>query len=177
MQKLATEKLARTGSTSTSADSHSHEFELLRLCSRTVIDSKTREKIGCHLKTEIDWDFLIESAQKHRVSPLVYRTFADTYTDQVPKRAMERLRNAFYANAKRNLFLTAELFQVLATFEHHNIPAIPYKGPTLAAALYGQVSFRVFADLDVIVPKDRWEQATALLVERGYKIKDDAGND
>jgi len=71
MQKLATEKLARTVSTATLADSHSHEFELLHLCARTVIDSKTREKIGLDLETAIDWDFLIETAHQHRVLPLV----------------------------------------------------------------------------------------------------------
>ena len=171
MHNLAIEKLARTVSTPTSVDSHTREFELLRFCARTAIDSKTHEKIGLHLETAIDWDFLIETAHLHRVLPLIYRTFADSYTNHVPKRAMERLRKAFYANAKRNLFLTAELFQVLMAFEQHKIPVIPYKGPILSAALYGEVSLREFSDLDVIVPKNRVEEATELLIDRGYRLK------
>src|SRR5262245_33670065 len=81
MQKLATEN------PTPDAVSHSHEFELLRLCARTVLDPATREKIGQHLAAAIDWDFLIEAAHAHRVLPLIYRTFADTYADRVPKRA------------------------------------------------------------------------------------------
>jgi hypothetical protein len=179
MQKLATEPLA--------TDSHRHEYELLRLCARTTIDSQTREKISLLLDAEIDWDFFVETAHDHRVLPLIYRTLADAYTDRTPAYAMERLRKAFYANARRNLFLTSELFQVLTAFERHNIPVIPYKGPILAAALYGEVSLREFSDLDVIVPKDCVERATALLIDRGYKmtraekekdlllVRDDAG--
>jgi Uncharacterised nucleotidyltransferase len=177
MQKIATEKTARTVSTPLFADSHSREFELLRLTARTTIDSQTRERIGSLVDTAIDWNFLVQTAHEHRVLPLIYRTFADGFSDRVPKHAMERLRKAFYANAKRNLFLTAELFQVLMTFEQHDIPVIPYKGPILAAALYGEVSLREFSDLDVIVPKDLVERATALLIDRGYRMTTEAGGD
>jgi hypothetical protein len=176
MQKLATEESARTASTAGYAVSHRHEYELLTLCARTVIDSETREKIGLHLEAAIDWDFLIETAHAHRILPLVYRTFAESFTDRVPKGAIQRLRNAFYANAKRNLALTAELLQVLMVFEQQNIPVISYKGPILAAALYGEVSFREFGDLDVIVPKDRVERATRLLIDRGYRMNTEMGS-
>src|SRR5690242_13453450 len=162
MLKSATGASTRIPSTGEYTVSHSHEFELLRLCARTVIDSETRENIDRHLTAAIDWNFLVETAHSHRILPLVYRTFAESFIDRVPKVAMERLRSAFYANAKRNLSLTSELFQILIEFEKHNIPAIPYKGPILATAIYGEVSFREFSDLDVIVPKDRIEEATAI---------------
>jgi hypothetical protein len=148
---------------------------MLWLCARSVIDSAAHDRIRSYVHAEIDWDFFINTAHRHRVLPLVYRTFANSHADEVPKRVMQRLRNAFYANARRNLLLTAELFQILTVFEKQNIPAIPYKGPILAAALYGEVSFREFSDLDVIVPKDLAEKATALLLEQGYKIKKEAG--
>src|SRR6187200_2047255 len=102
MQNLAAiEKIAPSASEPISSDSHGREFELLRLSARTVIDSQTRERIGVLLDAGIDWGFFIQTAHDHRVLPLIYRTFADAYTDRVPKHAMERLRNAFYANAKR----------------------------------------------------------------------------
>src|SRR5262245_61858455 len=161
MQKIATEKTVRTPSEPI-ADSHNREFELLRLTARTTIDSHTRERIGSLVDTAIDWNFLAQTAHEHRVLPLIYRTFADGYSDRVPKHAMERLRKAFYANAKRNLFLTANLLQLLKHFEENNIPAISYKGPILSAALYGEVSMRQFSDLDVIVPKNSVQKATNL---------------
>jgi hypothetical protein len=173
MQKLATERVAYPA-TSISADSHGREFELLRLSARTVIDPETGEKIRLHLNAEIDWDFFVQTAHDHRVLPLIYRTFSKTCGDQVPKRAMEQLSREFSANARRNLSMTAELFQLLKVFEQDNIPAIPYKGPILSAALYGEVSMRQFSDLDVIVPKQSLEEATNLLLHRGYKEKHDA---
>ena len=125
------------------------------------------------MNTAIDWDFFVQTAHEHRVLPLIYRTFTDTCGDQIPKRVMDQLRRRFHANAKRNLFLTANLIQLLKVFEQENIPAIPYKGPILSASLYGEVSFRQFSDLDIIVPKDSVEKATNLLLNRGYKRKYD----
>ena len=61
--------------------------------------------------------------------PLLYRTLNSTCSDAVPKPTLEELRDHFYVNAGRNLFLTKELLKVLHLLEAHGIPAIPYKGP------------------------------------------------
>jgi hypothetical protein len=82
---------------------------------------------------------------------------------------MRRLRVAFHQNAKRNLFLTAELFQVMDFFRAHEIPCIPYKGPVVAALVYGDISLRQFADLDIIVPVKDVVRARTLLISRGYR--------
>ena len=66
-------------------------------------------------------------------------------------------------------FLTGELLRLLDLFEQNQIPAVPYKGPALGVAIYGKLSLRQFADLDILIPeKDVWK-ATDLLINRGYR--------
>jgi len=81
---------------------------------------------------------------------------------------MQRLRTAAHTTARRNLRLTSELLQILDALHGLDIRCIPYKGPVLAAMVYGDISLRQFADLDVIVPERDATRALALLSERGY---------
>ena len=61
------------------------------------------------------------------------------------------MRVRYEQNARRNLHLTGELFRILDCLDAHHIPAIPYKGPTLAEKVYGDLALRDFSDLDVLV--------------------------
>jgi len=149
--------------------SRSLEFELMCLCARITVDSVAEARIRALVRQEVDWNFLIVTAHQHRVLPLLYRSLERVAPDEVPELAIRRLRSAFHANATRNLFLTGELLQVIDIFRAHDIPCIPYKGPVLASLVYGDISLRQFADLDVIVPVKAVARARALLVARGYR--------
>jgi len=89
----------------------------------------------------------------------------------VPPLWLERLEKAFRTNATRSLFLSTELLRILALFESRNIPAIPYKGPVLAAQAYGDLAFRQFHDIDIIVPQSSMADAHAALVSSGYRAR------
>jgi hypothetical protein len=79
------------------------------------------------------------------------------------------LRNHLLATTRRNLALSGELLRLLRLFEARGIAAVPYKGPVLAALAYGNLSFREFADLDLLVhERDVW-RARDLLVSAGYR--------
>src|SRR5262245_12514063 len=145
------------------------EIEVLLQSLRMGVSSNGEARIQDLLRQEIDWDFLIQSAHYHRVVPLLYRTLSRVSLGFVPEGAMASLRKRFQATAQRNLFLCGELIQILDLFDRHQLRAIPYKGPILAAELYGDVSLRQFSDLDIIVPADKVEEARALLISRGYR--------
>jgi hypothetical protein len=81
---------------------------------------------------------------------------------------LEQLRREFQANAQRNLFLTGELLRLLDLFEASGIPAIPYKGPALAAVLYHDLALRQFADLELLVHKPDLPRVEQLLLAQGY---------
>lgn len=70
---------------------------------------------------------------------------------------------------RRVLLLCAELLSVLDVFETAGIPAVPFKGPTLAALLYHDPAARAFLDLDLLVHRRDAARARGLLTERGYR--------
>ena len=102
--------------------------------------------------------------------PLLYRTLNSTCSDAVPKPTLEELREHFYANAGRNLFLAKELIKLLHLFDAQEISAIPYKGPALAVSIYGNLAFREFGDLDILVRERDYQTAQHLLSAQGYRL-------
>jgi hypothetical protein len=71
------------------------------------------------------------------------------------------------ASTARTLGQQRLLARVLAALDAAGVPAIPYKGPVLAMQLYGDPALRSSADLDVAVPRDRYDAARRALVSLG----------
>ena len=58
-------------------------------------------------------------------------------------------------------------------FEEAGIGAVPFKGPTLAAAAYGNPALRESGDLDILVRKWDLARAMELCLRRGFEQKFD----
>jgi hypothetical protein len=145
------------------------EAELLLCCGRARMDPDTAARVKALLRREIDWDYLLPTALRHGMMPLLYWHLDAVCPDAVPGTILGRLRDHFKRNALRNMFLTGELCRVLSLLEGRGIPAIPFKGPPLAAAVYGNVALREFVDLDVLVPKRDVLRAKEVLASQGYR--------
>jgi len=149
--------------------SRSAEMELLLCCARTHLHKKTLQRIEVLLQQFIDWQCLIRAALMHGVGPLVYTSLRMICWEVIPKSGQAELQSNFLANVQNSFFLTAELLKLLALFETHSISAVPFKGPTLAASVYGNLSLRQFGDLDILVHKEDIARAARLLVSQGYR--------
>ncbi len=145
------------------------ENELLLCCARTRMDSKRADQLRCLLQKDIDWSYLTQMALRHGVMPLLYFNLNSTCPNAVPKTTLEQFRGYFQANALNNLFLTSELLKLLNLFKDHGIPAIPYKGPVLAASIYGNLTLRQFCDLDILVHERDFLRTRELLISQGYR--------
>ncbi|MCZ8188638.1 MAG: FkbM family methyltransferase [Microcystis sp. LE19-338.1B] len=151
------------------------EKELLLCCSRTSLDTDGRKRLAALLEKELDWDYTIKTARQHKVMPLLYWNLNQTCPEAVPPATLSRLRAMFETNASANLALTSELFNLLKLFEERGIPVIPYKGPVLAASVYGNLTLRQFGDLDILVrPRDVIGAEDALIAQ-GYRSTADLG--
>jgi putative nucleotidyltransferase-like protein len=140
---------------------HRREFRLLLTCLRP------QEVLRPELLTpNLDWDFVLEAGQRHSVLPLVHRALAQH--GGVPAATRETLESLFQQSVRRNLFFTAELMRLLDGFSEQGISVLPYKGPTLAQALYGDIALRAFADLDLLVRPSDVPGATEVLETLGY---------
>ncbi len=144
------------------------EVQLLLCCTRTFINAATAETIENLCYDDLDWTWLLSLAAQHDVSCLIYQTLQDTCSEAVPAPVINQLRQEFQTCTLNNLFFTQELLKLLALFEAHHIPVLPYKGPALALALYGNLSLRTFCDLDLLIRPQDLIQVKLLLAAEGY---------
>jgi len=147
------------------------EDELIVCCTRTNIDNKTKEKIIYLIDEELNWDYLIYEALKHHVMPLLYFNLNSICSEKIPEDLMDKLRYYFDYNARRNSMLSRELIQILKLLKEQNIIAIPYKGPEMAAQIYGNQALRQFNDIDLFLLKMDIVKAKEILNLHGYKLK------
>ncbi|NLW49902.1 MAG: nucleotidyltransferase family protein [Candidatus Brocadiaceae bacterium] len=145
------------------------EMELLAACARTVVEADARPHIAALAAQVLDWDRLRGTAQDHGLVPLLHRTLSGVCPDAVPAAALERMAADCRANAAHSLRLTAELLRLLDLLDEHRIPAVPFKGPTLAALAYGNIALRQFGDLDILIDPPDFARARALLRGQGYR--------
>ncbi len=153
---------------STLYQSQRPEVQLLLCCARTFINAATAETIETLCYADMDWSWLLSLAAQHDVTSLLYQSLQDTCPDAVPVTVIDQLRQDFQTCTLNNLFFTQELLKLLQLFEAHHIPVLPYKGPALAVALYGNLSLRPFCDLDLLIHPQDLMRVKPLLVAQGY---------
>ena len=144
------------------------EVELLLCCARARLDATQAARVRELAAGELDWDYLLALSDRHGLQPLLHYQLNKICPASVPAEQQRRLHAAFQRVAALNVFLTRELQRLLALFAARQIEAMPYKGPALAAELYGNVALRQFSDLDIIVRPQDVTRACAVLAAEGY---------
>jgi hypothetical protein len=144
------------------------EDQLLLTCARTEFNSEEITRIQSLASRPVDWDLLLELAHRNGIQPLLYLGVQQAAPDKVPPLVMKRLKSFYLKNAGHNLFLAGELSRLLALFESRNIKTIPYKGPAMTVAAYGNLAYRQFGDLDLIVSRQDALRSKKMLMEEGY---------
>jgi Uncharacterised nucleotidyltransferase len=147
------------------------ETALLLQCARVGRSPGTTDRINSLIREGMDWEYLLQTAYKHGMGPLLYWHLNATCPEAVPTTAFTHLQNYFRANSQWNLFLTGEQLRLLRAFRAHGISIVPFKGPALAASVYGNLAFRQFGDLDILVERRHASKAKEVLVSRGYQPK------
>jgi hypothetical protein len=145
------------------------EAELLLWCARSRRDPEGSATIRALLQEGINWEYLLRTAYRHGVTPLLFWQLNAAAPEAIPENISNRLRIYFRNNNLRNLSLARELLGLLSNFEAHSIQAIPYKGPTLAALAYENLALREFDDLDILVRRQEVLRARELLASKGYR--------
>lgn len=145
------------------------EIKLIKACARTHITPGIQTSIQnytCHIS---NWQKLIQIASFHRVLGLLYQNLKLANFDSVPGDIMSQLKKSYTDNAARNMIISSTLFQLLKLFNTHSIPAIPFKGPTIAQKAYGDINLRTYSDLDILIKKTDFMKAQSLLIQSGYR--------
>jgi hypothetical protein len=127
---------------------------------------------GTPVAEPVDWAALVPLAAFHRVAPLLERALRDGCPQAVPTPVRAELAAYVRTISQRSLLLTGELVRLLKQFEAEGIPAIPFKGPALAALLYGDAALRHFDDLDILVRQHDMPAAAKLVLSLGYQPRE-----
>lgn len=162
-----TEAVSRT---SGSSALHSRpELDLLLNCARAQLDVNTERRIRTLVQQDVQWDFLLRAAHRNMVAPLLYWSLNRTCAEAVPEAILGQLRHHFRTNARKNLLWMRELLKLLKLLVGLEVVAVPYKGPVLSAAAYGQLSLREFNDLDILIRGRDLAVAREVLLSAGYR--------
>jgi len=145
------------------------EEQILICVARRSLDAATAERLRKLLKDDLDWKYLVATAHHHCLIPLLDSHLKAAAPELIPPEVTGRLEQDNRENTRRNLFLTAELLKVLELLEAHDIPAVSFKGPTLALRAYGDVGLRQFGDLDILVHRKDILKVKELLISRAYQ--------
>lgn len=144
------------------------EHELLLACARRDLAPGADDRVRHLLGMGLDWQHLMTLADRHGLRPLLYRHLNALAPQQVPRAVFADLWAGYESNAKRNTTMAGTLLNIVQLLAANRIPALAYKGPVLAASLYGDLALREFADLDVLLRKDDILPACRLMEAQGY---------
>jgi len=152
------------------------EAQLLLCCARTELDDEARRRATSLISEELDWGYFVRLVARQRAVPLVHRCLEGAGLEGVPAGTISVLKQQHDHIARRNLFLTGRLVELLRIFAADDIRAIAYKGPAIAAVAYGSINLRQFWDLDLLVHPRDYRRARDLLVSRGgYRLRENYG--
>ena len=104
----------------------------------------------------------------HECGPLVHAALAALPHVAVPQPIRRELAEHADQVAVHALLLSSELLRILKLLEEAGISVLLWKGPALAAAAYGGLVTRIYADLDLLVSVEDVLAARTQLLTLGY---------
>jgi hypothetical protein len=143
----------------------SPEFDLLCAAIRPQPDLAAARAL---LRRGIDFETLFDLAGAHAVRPRLIQTLALVDWESVPNAARAELEAFRERHLVRTLTLAQQHGRIADSFLAAGIGFTFFKGATLAADLYGDLSWREYGDIDVLVMPHQLAAAERALEGLGY---------
>ncbi len=143
------------------------EVELVLCCARTQLEAAKVERVKYLLTLELVCKFIIVQATQHLVLAQLFHNLKQIAPSKIPPQVLTHLQTFFSGHIFRNLNQTAEIIRLIDLLRKHNITAIPFKGPTLALNIYGDIKLRQFDDLDILVSQPNFLKTRQVLMKEG----------
>lgn len=145
------------------------EREFVLACARTRLDASHRDRLRELIEGPLDWELLTSLASQHCLAPLLYQHLSGQPSEVVPPEVQASLEEAARLAAQWNLFLSARMVTLIEAFKQGGVPAVPFKGPTLASLAYGKIALRPSTDLDFVLPHRHLPRAYDVLIAEGFR--------
>lgn len=145
---------------------HSAEFDALCLLVRPKPDLVRARRV---LQAGADLAALCRLAAEHRVRPRLLESLGLLSGPALSAATRSSLEAFRRLHSVRVLSLVRELRRLGAAFSASGVRFATFKGPTLAARLYGDAAGREYSDIDLIVPRAQYDSAEQTLAALGYR--------
>ena len=143
----------------------SPEFELVLGCARSIIQPGAAAPLT--VPPGVDWGRVQALALGHGLLPPVRRHLTDL--GALPASAQDGFARLHAGIVARSARLVQELGLVVAALDAAGVECLVYKGPALAAQVFGDPRARAFQDLDLLVRPGDLAQARRVLFAAGYR--------
>lgn len=134
------------------------------------MDGTRAGRIRSIVREGVDWGELLRIGSRHGMVSLLYWHLNAVCPEAIPPGALEELRDGFRALAVRNVQQTQELLRILDRLAACDVRAIPFKGLALARWVYGNLSLRQVADLDLLIQPGDSVRAWEAMLSLGYRM-------
>src|SRR5260370_22652520 len=112
----------------------------------------------------------MDLARAHGMEPLAAWYLNTDCAGMFAPDLYDRLQAKLQRNTANFVLLSTDLIKVLRIFQACGIPAVPLKGPVLAATLFNEIPWRESCDLDLLVARSDIARAKDALTEAGYQL-------
>lgn len=147
----------------------SPENRLLLYCARTRVPEHMVADLNDLLTRGLDWAYITDAAFTRNIAQLLYDNLKNLGNLRlIPPEVMEDLKGAYHANIARNMFLYAELRNMVDAFRNAGVPVLVLKGAALAGIVYRDAGLRHMMDLDLLVRKDDLGTAQRVMTDMQY---------
>ncbi|MCS6293606.1 MAG: nucleotidyltransferase family protein [Nitrospira sp.] len=147
------------------------EAQFLIWCARAAVPESIRRRILEVAQAGLNWPLLLELAKSHEVEFLLARTLTELCPDLVPPADLDALRRRTEEAAAANRAGAAELLRLSRAFDEAGVFVLPFRGVSLAAMIYGDLTLCPSADPVALVRRDQLADAHQVLVSQGYSVR------
>jgi hypothetical protein len=145
--------------------SHWETYQLLYRCLAQYCGQGSPE-LG---RESPDWPALIEASRAHVVTPAL--AWSLWRNENVPADADAHLKAAFILNTRRNTLLLGQVESVARALNGIGVTPVLLKGAALLTEqLYPHVGIRFLSDLDMLIPRDRSNDASECVRALGHTV-------
>jgi hypothetical protein len=116
------------------------------------------------------WSAVIEGLALHGIDSLAYVRLQEAGRGAIPNEVMAVLADRAAQNAASSLRQISELADVLEDLSAAGVKAVPFRGPLMSSALYGNSSLSRSADLELVIRSEDRDAARNVLELRGYVL-------
>ena len=124
---------------------------------------------SCRLSEDFSLEVLIDVAQNHQISPIIYYGAINCGFDKASDAMKKLFENSFPLVMLDEMQKTA-FEEVMRIFESAGIEYMPLKG-SLLKALYPKSEMRTMGDIDILIKTEQYEKISGIMKKLGYEQK------